>query len=180
MVEFMQRDGLEPTIIRPAVVYGPGDTRSGMFALFQAIKKRRFFLLGNGKNYIHTLYVKNLVQVFGTTLKRPSSIGRDYNIGDAYAPTLKAICETIAAAEGVPFSSFRIPLSLAWGGAQMGDLVSRAGVNVPINSRSVTFLTTHRSYDISRARAELGYTPQHSLQSGVAQTAEWYSEHGYL
>jgi nucleoside-diphosphate-sugar epimerase len=44
----------------------------------------------------------------------------------------------------------------------------------------VDFYWKSRAFDISRARAELGYNPSVSLQDGIRRTADWYRAQGLL
>ena len=180
VLEHMHDQSLAATVLRPAIVYGPEDTHSGIFSLFRAIARRRFRIIGGGQNRMHMLYVDNLIDAFLLALERESSIGRDYNIGDAVAPSFRAVCKAIAREQGVRFPRLGVPVWIAWPLAFVGDIMTSLGLNVPVNSRSVTFLTTHRSYDISRARRELGYAPAVDLDEGVRRTVEWYRTHGHL
>ena len=54
------------------------------------------------------------------------------------------------------------------------------GVEPPLYRRRVDFYRKSRAFDISRARAELGYNPAVSLQEGVRRTADWYRAQGLL
>tara|TARA_A100001011_G_C14253291_1_gene818894 strand:- start:136 stop:1116 length:981 start_codon:yes stop_codon:yes gene_type:complete len=49
------------TIIRPTVVFGPGN-RGNVYNLISQIVKKRFFMIGNGKNTKSLAYVENLVE----------------------------------------------------------------------------------------------------------------------
>jgi nucleoside-diphosphate-sugar epimerase len=53
-------------------------------------------------------------------------------------------------------------------------------IEPPLYRRRVDFFTKSRAFDTTRARTELGYTPQIDLQTGVHLTAVWYREHGWL
>jgi nucleoside-diphosphate-sugar epimerase len=44
----------------------------------------------------------------------------------------------------------------------------------------VDFFTKSRAFDISRARAEIGYAPQVDLRTGIRKTLAWYKERGWL
>jgi len=44
----------------------------------------------------------------------------------------------------------------------------------------VDFFTKSRAFDISRARAELGYAPQINLRQGIQRTLVWYKQQGWL
>jgi nucleoside-diphosphate-sugar epimerase len=44
----------------------------------------------------------------------------------------------------------------------------------------VDFFTKSRAFDISRARAELGFVPAVGLHDGIHRTLGWYREQGWL
>ena len=50
----------------------------------------------------------------------------------------------------------------------------------PIYRRRVDFFTKSRAFDITRARTELGFSPQVGLRAGVRRTLEWYREAGWI
>ncbi|MBI4828763.1 MAG: NAD-dependent epimerase/dehydratase family protein, partial [Nitrospinae bacterium] len=52
---FFQATGLPVTVVRPAAVYGPGDTR--LLKLFRLIARGRFYIIGDGAALIHPVYV---------------------------------------------------------------------------------------------------------------------------
>ena len=57
------------------------------------------------------------------------------------------------------------------------------GIAPPLYRRRVDFFTKSRAFDISRARAELGYAPHYGLAGpagGIRSTLTWYREHGWL
>ena len=54
------------------------------------------------------------------------------------------------------------------------------GISPPIYRRRVDFFTKSRAFDISRARAEIGYAPQVGLREGIRKTLTWYKERGWL
>jgi nucleoside-diphosphate-sugar epimerase len=53
-------------------------------------------------------------------------------------------------------------------------------IEPPLYRRRVDFFTKSRAFDISRARAELGYEPAVSLQEGIHRTLAWYREQGWV
>jgi nucleoside-diphosphate-sugar epimerase len=54
------------------------------------------------------------------------------------------------------------------------------GIEPPIYRRRVDFFTKSRAFDITRARAEIGYAPRVGLREGIARTLTWYREHAWL
>jgi nucleoside-diphosphate-sugar epimerase len=53
-------------------------------------------------------------------------------------------------------------------------------IEPPLYRRRVDFFTKSRAFDISKARAELGYTPAVSLQEGIRRTLTGYRELKWL
>ena len=54
------------------------------------------------------------------------------------------------------------------------------GIEPPIYRRRVDFFTKSRAFDISRARAELGYSPRIGLREGIGRTLQWYRQAGWI
>ena len=54
------------------------------------------------------------------------------------------------------------------------------GIEPPIFRRRVDFFTKSRAFDISRARAEIGYEPRVTLENGIRGTLDWYRRHGWV
>jgi nucleoside-diphosphate-sugar epimerase len=53
-------------------------------------------------------------------------------------------------------------------------------IEPPLYRRRVDFFTKSRAFDISRARAEIGFAPDVGLRDGLRRTIEWYLTHGWL
>jgi nucleoside-diphosphate-sugar epimerase len=54
------------------------------------------------------------------------------------------------------------------------------GIEPPLFRRRVDFFRKSRAFNISRARAELGYNPAIDLKTGIKRTADWYRAQGLL
>jgi nucleoside-diphosphate-sugar epimerase len=50
----------------------------------------------------------------------------------------------------------------------------------PIYRRRVDFFRKSRAFDISRAKAELGYAPRVGIREGIGRTLDWYREQGWI
>jgi len=73
------------------------------------------------------------------------------------------------------------PVWPVWAAGALCELVCvPLGVEPPLYRRRVDFYRKSRAFDISRARAELGYNPAVSLQEGIRRTADWYRAQGLL
>ena len=82
---------------------------------------------------------------------------------------------------GVAPPKLRLPVWPFWiAGAACEAICSPLGIEPPIYRRRVDFFTKSRAFDISRARAELGYTPKVTLKAGIQRTLEWYRQAGWI
>ena len=171
--------GIEVVIARPTGIYGPGDRR--LLKLFRGVARRRFIVLGNGRIFYHLTYIDDLVEGFRLCGEVPGVGGRTYILAGGEVTTLDELIGLIAAEAKVPRPRVRLPVWPFWiAGAACEAICSPLGIEPPIYRRRVDFFTKSRAFDISRARAELGYSPQVSLRDGIARTLAWYRQAGWL
>ncbi len=174
-----QRLGIEVTIVRPTGIYGPGDRR--LLKLFRGVARGRFPMLGSGQIYYHLTYIDDLVEGFCLCGEHPAAAGRTYIIAGPEVTTLNELVERIARVAGAKPPGIHWPVWPVWiAGALCEALCKPFGLEPPLYRRRVDFYTKSRSFDISRARAEIGYAPRVSIEDGAARTLAWYREYGWL
>ncbi len=174
-----QEQSLPVTVVRPGLVYGPGDLH--LLGFFVSIKKGLFRVIDGGKALLHPVYIDDLVAALLLCAERPEAPGRGYNIAGKHPVTVRELATAIAHALDRELPAGSIPLWLA-------NLVSDSfavmpgmrGERAPLTLSRVKFLTNSRIYDISRAKSELGYAPKVELDEGMRLTAVWYYKHRYL
>ena len=172
------RSGIELTIVRPSGIYGPGDRR--LFKLFKNVV-RGFPILGSGQIYYHLTYIDDLVEGFRLCGEHPAAAGRTFILAGADVTTLADVMKIIAEAAGVRPPSVHLPVWPFWmAGAVCEAICVPLGIEPPIYRRRVDFFTKSRAFDITRARAEIGYAPRVDLREGIARTLTWYREHAWL
>jgi nucleoside-diphosphate-sugar epimerase len=172
------RSGIELTIVRPSGIYGPGDRR--LFKLFKNVV-RGFPILGSGQIYYHLTYIDDLVEGFRLCGEHPAAAGRTFILAGADVTTLADVMKMIAEAAGVRPPSIHLPVWPFWmAGAVCEAICVPLGIEPPIYRRRVDFFTKSRAFDITRARAEIGYAPSVGLRVGIARTLTWYREHAWL
>jgi nucleoside-diphosphate-sugar epimerase len=171
--------GVEVVVVRPTGIYGPGDRR--LLKLFRGVARRRFITLGDGRIFYHLTYVDDLVEGFRLCGDVPLAAGRTYILAGGEVTTLNELIAMIAEEAGVPPPRLRLPVWPFWmAGAACEALCAPLGIEPPIYRRRVDFFTKSRAFDISRARAELGYDPRVTLREGIRRTLEWYRRAGWL
>ena len=173
------RTGVEVVIARPTGIYGPGDRR--LLKLFRGVARRRFVTLGSGRIFYHLTYVDDLVEGLRLCGEVPRAAGRTYILAGAEVTTLTELVELIAEEAGVRPLRVRLPVWPFWiAGAACEAVCAPLGIEPPLYRRRVDFFTKSRAFDISRARAEIGYAPQVGLREGIRRTLAWYGQENWL
>jgi dihydroflavonol-4-reductase len=171
--------GIELVIVRPSGIYGPGDRR--LLKLFRGVARRRFVVLGDGKIFYHLTHVDDLVEGFRLAGTVPAAAGRTYILAGGDVTTLNELVAIIAREAGVRPLDVHLPVWPFWmAGAACEAVCAPLGLEPPIYRRRVDFFTKSRAFDISRARAELGFAPAVDLSSGARRTLAWYRTQGWL
>ncbi len=177
--EAAKRTGVPVTIARPSGIYGPGDRR--LLKLFRGVARRRFVVLGSGNIFYHLTYIEDLVEGFRRCGEAAAGANRTYILAGGEVTTLNELMALIAAEAVVAPPVMKLPVWPFWlAGAACEALCAPLGVEPPIYRRRVDFFTKSRAFDISRARAEIGYAPQVGLRDGIRKTLAWYKERGWL
>ncbi len=174
-----QEQGLPVSVVRPGLVYGPGDLH--LLGFFVAIKKGLFRVIDGGKALLHPVYIDDLVSAFLLCAGQPQAPGRIYTIAGDHPVTISELATAIAHALGRDLPGGSIPLWLANLASDIFAVMpGMKGEHAPLTRSRVQFLTNSRIYDISRARFALGYMPGVELEEGMKRTAAWYRKHHYL
>jgi len=172
--------GLPGVVVRPTAIYGPGDLR--FLKLFKSIQTGRFVMIGNGNVLYHLVYIDDLVEGFVLCGKKDNAVGQIFIIGGERYMTMNELVEKIANSLGVKKPKIRFPFFRpVWYAALLCEIVCYPfRINPPIFRRRVDIFRKNRAFDISKARNELGYRPQTSIEDGINKTADWYKKNGYL
>jgi nucleoside-diphosphate-sugar epimerase len=174
-----REQGLPVTVVRPGLVYGPGDLH--LLGFFLSIKKGLFRVIDGGKALLHPVYIDDLIAALLLCAERSQTPGRSYNIAGDRPVSVRELATAIAHALGRELPAGSIPLWLANLASDIFAVMPGInGEHAPLTRSRVKFLTNSRIYDISRARSELDYAPKVGLEAGMKMTATWYYKHHYL
>jgi nucleoside-diphosphate-sugar epimerase len=177
--EAASHSGVEVVVARPTGIYGPGDRR--LLKLFREVARQRFIMLGRGQVYYHLTYIDDLVEGFRLCGEVPQAAGRTYILAGPEVTTLDELVGLIAEEAGVRKRTWHLPVWPVWAaGALCEAICFPFRLSPPLYRRRVDFFTKSRAFDISRARAELGYDPCVGLREGIRRTLEWYRRAGWV
>lgn len=177
--EFGVRESFDVVVGRPIGIYGPGDTR--FLKMFRGIARGRFPMLGSGEVFYHLTYIDDLVEGFRLCGEVPAAAGRTYILAGPRYTSLNELAMLIARELGVEPPRRHWPVWPFW----VAGLVCEAvcvplRIEPPLYRRRVDFYTKSRAFDTTRARTEIGFSPQVGLEEGIRRTAAWYREKGLL
>ncbi len=174
VLDFGRKHGFEVVVLRPAWVYGPGCPRTAR--LCRALRARRFFMIGRGRNLRQPLYVDDMIEAFRLAAIRPAA-GEVLLIAGEHAVTTQELVDAFCAAFGLPRPPVRIPYSIGIAATVCVESICRLiGREPPMSRRTLEFFDTNSVFDISRARAVLGFAPRYSLPMGLAATRDRIGE----
>ncbi|MDD5659871.1 MAG: NAD-dependent epimerase/dehydratase family protein [Actinomycetota bacterium] len=180
-LRYAREKGLPVSVVRPAAIYGPGDTR--MLKMFKMIAKKRWIFLGNGKAYLHMVYIDDLIDGFLLCGEKEEAIGKVFIIGGEKYVSLNELSALIAAEFNVRTPRIHIPYKPIEITAVLTEKLWKSlklKKQPPIYKRRVAFFKKSRAFSIEKAKTLLGYSPKIDLKTGIHKTAQWYLQNGYI
>lgn len=168
--------GLHVIVVRPHVVWGPGDTQL-VGRIVDRARSGRLPVLGDGAALIDTTYVDNAVDALVAALHAdPSVYGEPYVVTNGEPRPVVELLAGICTASGVPVPRRHVPAALARGAGAFLDAVWQTFPvrgEPPLTRFVAEQLSTAHWFDQRRTREALGWTPRIGLDDGLARLAVW-------
>lgn len=169
VLEAGARSGVKVTVLRLPVVYGRGD-RGNVAALIDAIRRRRYLIIGDGSNEKSMVAVGNVIDASLVVADDPRSRGRTYIVSDARPYSQLEIARTIADLLGDSRKIYHLPLLPALILGATADIAARViGRSLPISLDRIRKLAQNTRFDSSRITKELGVSPLIDLRHGLGE-----------
>ena len=171
-------DGMRLVVVRPHVVWGPGDTQLVARVVDRA-RAGRLPVLGQGAALIDTTYVDNAVDALVAALHADvTAYGEAYVVTNGEPRPVLELLVAICEAAGVPVPRRHVPAALARGAGSVLEAAWRTFPlpgEPPLTRFVAEQLSTAHWFDQRRTREALGWRPAVSLDQGLARLAEWTS-----
>jgi len=165
-------------VIRPHLVWGPGDTQL-VGRIVARARAGRLVLIGDGCALIDTTYIDNAADSLAAALTHVTG-GQVFVVSNGQPRTVADLLTGIARAGGAPPPHRRVPFPVAWaaGAAVAGAwaLMRRPG-DPPMTAFLAEQLGTAHWFDQREVRAALQWQPRIGIDEGLERLTAWYAEH---
>lgn len=174
----LRAEDLRPLVLRLCPVYGRGD-KGNVRTMIRAIRRRRFFLPGDGGTRKSLVHVSTVVDAVRAGIERRDVTGV-FVVADAPAPSLREIANVIARQLGRSRPR-AIPKPVLKGVAGVvGGVARRVGIKTAISGELIEKALTPTVCDPTKARRELGIACASVLDRTIRDEIEWLRESGAI
>ena len=171
--QLANESGLELTIVRPALVYGPR-ADSWTINMVKLIQKGVPVLFGDGSGNAYPVYIDNLVDGMMLTAVHPAAVGEAFNFSDPVI-SMQEFFDYYGKMTG------RKPRKLPfWVANIMLTLNNWFNLKLPINEDRLKRIALKIEYPITKAENLLGYKIRKSIPQGMQETEVWLREVGLI
>ncbi|MDP9961852.1 NAD-dependent epimerase/dehydratase family protein [Chryseobacterium lathyri] len=168
---------LEWIILRPTAIYGPRE--KDLLTLFKMINRGLEIYLGKKKQTLSFVYVEDIAEVAVQSCFADTS-RECYNISDGKRYTIQELSGIIKKKLKVKTVKIIIPIFFLRLLAGITESVMKRRVSI-INKDKVSELIAENWFcSIEKARRDLSYTPQFTLDKGITDTIEWYKKNKWI
>ena len=133
--ECVRISGLDYTIFRPSIIFGPGDKFVNLFA--NMLKVQQFVpVVGNGRYQMQPVSVENVSMGFVKSIERKDAAGKTFEVGGHERIEFNQIIDTIGEVICAPPHKIHVPVFIMNTMAEMLDWLS----SFPVTRDQITML----------------------------------------
>jgi nucleoside-diphosphate-sugar epimerase len=165
-----------PVVIRPSMVYGNTE-KGNLPRMIQAIRRGVFPPLPETHNRRSMVHVDDVVQAAILAAEKPEAAGQIYIVTDGQAYSTRQIYDWIRSVLGKSQLNAAIPMGLLTVLAKLGDCIGGVlGRRFPFDKDALDKLTGSAWYSSAKIQRELGFSPQHTLQSSLPDIVRYLNK----
>ncbi|MCD6130197.1 MAG: NAD-dependent epimerase/dehydratase family protein [Deltaproteobacteria bacterium] len=173
------KDGLQISILRPAVVYGPYD--EGMYYYFKMAKRGMIPILRK-ERYISLIYVKDVARTINLLIDRDNPETEVFQLSDNHIYTWEYAARALFDSVNIKGKVIRFPEFSPYVFAYSSRVFSKIFKYEPILTidKMREFMQKKWICNSSRLFLKTGFIPSYTIEKGFKKTAQWYIENDWL
>ncbi|GAB3817777.1 NAD-dependent epimerase/dehydratase family protein [Pontibacter rugosus] len=166
-------------ILRPTAVYGPRE--KDIFILLKTLNSGLDPYISRQAQRLSFIYVKDLAKAVILALGAKEHQA-SYNLSDGNSYSRYALADITKRVLGKKAVRIHLPMGVVKVVAQVLEMAYAKGDKVPaLNTEKLNELTAANwNCSIAKGKRELGFVPEYDLETGLAQTLQWYKENKWL
>lgn len=178
--EMVRGSALRWSVIRPPIVYGPRDRE--VLKIFRLARLHLAPVFGDGSQELSAVHASDLAEALVAAGESPATIGGIYPACHPEVFTSAELGHAVARAMGRSATTIRIPIPVARALLSLTEAGARL-------ARQVTILTADKANEFFQPAwtgdpgpltRDTGWQAAYDLQSGLANTYDWYRQAGWL
>ena len=175
--ELVEGSGLDWVIVRPPAVYGPGDKET--LELFKMARGGQIYMPPKGR--LSLIHVDDLARLLlkAAEPESPSKLVIEPDDGRRRGWSHHEFGDALAEAVGVPARTISTPRLLLTVASTLDRLVRRDRAKLTAD-RVAYFCHPDWVVSASRSAPPALWRPEIATEKGLADTARWYRQHGWL
>lgn len=160
------------TVIRSVNVFGKG-FEEGYHTVFSMLKKGKMPLIGSGNNRIQYIHIQDLIQAL--LAARNAKGGDVFLVAGKEIKTQAELLQTCCKFLKCKTPKKHVPTWLMKMLVRVSALTNKLkGKSPKMIPEYIEKLAADRTFDTSKARAELGFQPKKTYEEGIAEMVEEY------
>lgn len=166
------------TVLRPTAIYGPRE--KDLLVLFKTILGGLDVYIGSSPQKLTFIHAEDAAKaVLEASISEKNGF---YNLTDGNVYSRYDIADTINNFTGRKGLRLHLPLALVKGLATVAELLYTFSENYPVLYRERINEVTAENWDcdISAAKRDLHFNPKYNLETGLAETLDWYKKEKWI
>lgn len=174
---FQKEHELPSVILRPSLVYGPGDAKFSA-GLLRVSRMPILPLPAEGKRILDLVYVSDLVEAILAATWRPEAVSGTFNITDGEKHTVRELLDACAKVTGAHPKIVALPQGALTAIPTLVEQLNRNGRSSAVGGRlaGLAILDLDIHFSIDAAREQLAYAPRIGLEEGIQKALEYQME----
>jgi nucleoside-diphosphate-sugar epimerase len=168
------------TILRPPPVYGPRDV--DVFEIFKYVNKRVKPQLLGPERLTSMIYVHDLVAGIILAVEKEQANGQIFFLADGGYYSWEQINNFIEKALDKKAFQITVPIFMLNVVAQLSESIAKISGKPPLLNHYKILEMKQQFWicSVGKAKKELGFSPQFTLERGITETVRWCKNAGWL